>query len=418
MLNEIIERMGSGSDEARSSAGRELTKLANSGTLSLDDAAMLIRASMGKFKFKDELDDPSLRLLAAARSAARDKDPSRLIPEVERASASLGSLGKQAALSIVTLAHTREGAMAYLRLLAQIPEDPEQGFLPTFEASAGPEVAGVLFPSILEHVRDRRRAFPIYQMLLEFRQRDLVQADVAKKHHGSIVGTLKEELVHARTHQRERGLGWREESPYADCRDLIGLIFDLAGHLGSKSLLSVVHQSSDLFDPRLRRFRAVALLNRGANVPDAELEWIARSPRDRYWLLNQLRKIGAVHRLPSACLDQALIAEGAMVDWLCYPTELGREPDEIILFAKESRSASSGPRLVRWLMKREMVDYYFFRFRVTEEHWSKEQGWTVGMAGGYARKDQPTTSHDGGTFSTFGKWEEKSPAEHVAGYLS
>ncbi len=417
MLSEIIERIGSGSEEVRAEAGRELTKLANSGTLSLDDAVTLIRASTGKFTFKNELEDPSLRLLAAARSVARDKDPSRLIPEVDRASASLGNLGKQAALSIITLAHTREGAQAYLRVLAQIPEDPEHGFLPTFEASAGPEVAGVLFPSILEHMRDRRRVFPISQMLLEFRQRDLVPADVAKKHHGSIVGVLMEELVHARTHQKSEGRGWRDESPYADCRDLIGLIFDLAGWLESKSLLTAVHQSADLHDPRLRRFRAVALLNRGIKVPDAELEWIARSPRDRYWLFDQLRKIGAADRLPKACLDQQLLAEGHMVDWLCYPTELGREPDEIELFAKETRSASSGPRLVRWLMKREKIDYYFFRFRVTEEHWSKEQGWTVDMAGGYARAAQPTTSHDGGTFSTFGSWEEKSPAEHVAGYL-
>lgn len=102
---------------------------------------------------------------------------------------------------------------------------------------------------------------------------------------------------------------------------------------------------------------------------------------------------------------------------MCFGTELGREPDEIVLFAKETRSRSTGPRLVSWLMKREKVDYFFFRYRVTEEHWAKERGWMVGMSGGYAQSAQPTSAHDGGTFSTFKSWDSKSSVEHIKEYL-
>ena len=28
-------------------------------------------------------------------------------------------------------------------------------------------------------------------------------------------------------------------------------------------------------------------------------------------------------------------------------------------------------------------DYYFYRFRVTDDHWSRKKGWMVGMAGGH-----------------------------------
>lgn len=418
MLKRLIEQLKSPSKDVREAAVAELAKLGRSGMLSIGDAEYLIVEATGEFpKPEYEWQDTASKLLSAARDAVRDKNPERLFPSIERHFANLTKQSKQAALQIVTLASARAAGEVYIRLLNTHGQDLEGDFIPTFDKRAGVEVANALFPSICALARNPSFAGPIFEMLLEFRQAGLVPSDVVKRFHGSLAAVLKAEVQQARKLQRPSGLGWRDEPPYSNHRDMIGLVFDLVGYLDSKSLLAVVLESGDLPDPRLRRFRALTLLRRGEKVSDGELDWIARSPRDRYWLFRQLHELDLAGRLPESCLDQAALAEGNMVDWLCFGTELGREPDQIELFATESRSVSTGPRLISWLKKRSTVDYFFFRFRVNEEHWSKENGWMVGMAGGYARNDQPTTGHDGGTFSTFGSWESKSPAEHVAGYL-
>jgi hypothetical protein len=419
MLQGLIARMKHTSADVRSEAGGELAKLARSGTLRLEDAAALMEAAAGEFpKTEDEWDDPSSRLLCAARDIARDKDPQKLFPTVRSRFGAYTKQAKSAALQILTLADTRDAAELYLHLLRQHQADLSSEFIPTFEAKAGREVAGVLFPALLDLARHPNIGYKIFNMLLEFRQLGHLPPDIAKKHHQGIAYVLRAEIGSALRLQQPTGLGWKDESPYSEHRDMIGLLFDLAGYLDSKSILAVVSGSHALADPRLRRFRAVSLLRRGVDVPQQELDWIATSPRDRFALFSQLHGMDLADRLPESCLDQTLLAEGHMVDWLCFVTELAREPNEIVLFATETRARSTGPRLVAFLSKRKKVDYFFFRYRVTEEHWSQKDGWMVGMAGGYARDEQPTTDHDGATFSTFGSWESKTPEEHVADYLS
>jgi hypothetical protein len=60
-----------------------------------------------------------------------------------------------------------------------------------------------------------------------------------------------------------------------------------------------------------------------------------------------------------------------------------------------------------------IYDYYLFRFRTKEPHWAAKDGWIAGVSGPYLRKDEPTTEPLGGTFSTFTKWDAKTPEEHV-----
>jgi hypothetical protein len=419
MVQQLVARLKDPTKEVRDAARSELYKLRRPAGLGIDDAIFLITAATGEFpKPEHESDDPSAPLIFLARDIARDRDPAALLPTISKHFGALHSRSKWGALQILTLTYTRVAAELYVRLLRDHRHELKHQFIPVYEAAAGADVANVLFPSIIQLAQTRDEQLAIFTMLLGFRRAGHVGPDIVKPYHGTIAAMLKAEEHKARPMQRANGVGWRDDCAYIEHRSILGVLFDLAGYLDSKSLLAAVASCGDLLDPRLRKFRAVTLLRRGVAVPDQELDWIAKSPRDRYWLFGRLHGLGLADRLPAACRDQALLAEGHMVDWLCYPTELGREPDEIILFAKESRSHSTGPRLVSWLKKRQMVDYYFFRFRVTEEHWSKKDGWMVGMAGGYQRKDQPTTSHDGGTFSTFAAWGSKTPAEHVEDYLS
>jgi hypothetical protein len=418
-LDELIQRHRHPDAQERLAARTELSKLSRSGTLSLRDAELVLRGATGEFPpVESEWQHPAIALVHAAGQIVRDKDPAALLGVVESVFADLPNAARFGALHIFTMVHTPEAARRYLRLLESHAGSFTGAPLPTYRREAGPEVASTIFPALLG-VMERHPVLrsDILLALLNAREADLVPGNIAKPFHAAIASALAAGLAHARVHQRGTGLGWRDEPPYADERDFTGILLDLCGRLDSAALLKGLRSCGDLLDPRLRRFRAVSLLRRGADVPDSELGWIAESHRDRYWLFSQLRDMNMAGRLPPACRDQALLAKGAMVDWLCFGTELGREPDEISLIHKETRAKSSGPRLISWLGKRKPVDYFFFKFRVTEEHWSKEHGWQVGMAGGYPREEQPTTSHDGGTFSTFGKLDEKSIPEHVADYL-
>ncbi|HLP84337.1 MAG TPA: hypothetical protein VK157_08300 [Phycisphaerales bacterium] len=420
MLEKLLADIRSNDKDTHRQAATALGKLARSGTLSLADAQTLLRAAAsGDWPTTEHTwEDASAQLVHAARDIAKDKQPDALLPLLDECTPRMTLPARVAALHLPVLSTSPQAVAVYLRCLRTLAGKNTDLPIMTFPVSAGPQVARALFPAALELARDPALAYPLFANLLEFRNADLLPADIAKPFHTSMTNVLTAELARARALQRTTGLGWRDEAPYDIHRSMIGLMFDLAGVLSSKSLLSTTHSASDLVDPRLRRFRAVSLLRNNVNVSDEELAWIALSPPDRWWLFRQLHDIKCPQRLPPACRDQAKLAEGNMADWLTFGTELGREPDEIELIHVETRNASQGPRLMRWLSKREPVDYYFFKFRVTEEHWSQENGWMVGMAGGYARAAQPTTDHDGGTFSKFDSLESKSIKEHVAEYLS
>ena len=60
-----------------------------------------------------------------------------------------------------------------------------------------------------------------------------------------------------------------------------------------------------------------------------------------------------------------------------------------------------------------ILDYYVFRFRTYPPHWMAEDGWLAGVAGPFLRKDAPSTTAYGETFSTFEPWDSATPEEHV-----
>jgi len=416
MLDDVIQKACHSDVAVRSSARDQLRALLQQGTCTHDDAIRLIRGGAAECKVLGQSGNDELpSTIWAASEFARDLDPSRLLDAVEEVFADLNPSGRLCALRVIVLSETRRAAELYVTLLRRFEHGLGSGHFPTFTANA--EVAQTLFPAALDLLGCRRAAWHVLHMLLEFRQADCVPPAVAAGHESTILDLLNDELETVRRLQRPSGIGWRDEPPYDECRDMVGLLFDLTGFLSSGELARAVHGAGDLLDPRLRRFRAIAMLRSGGVVADSELAWIAQSPRDRYWLHVQLVQMRLKHRLPPTCRDQALIAEGNLVDWLCYPTELGREPDEIELIHVESRRFTASRRPVPFMSKRKRVDYYFFKYRVTEEHWARERGWLVGMAGGFDRADQPTTGSDGSTFSHFTSLDSKTLRKHIDEYL-
>jgi hypothetical protein len=250
-----------------------------------------------------------------------------------------------------------------------------------------------MFPKALEATQHRDVAALVYGMCLNIVQAGL-EVPGLSGHEKSFAAQLKAEHAAALPRQRDAGHNWKYEKEYDKGRSLIGIMMDLAGYMKGEESIAAVEACGQSKDPYHRLYRALTLLRRGKEVPDGELAWIAEHPRERYWLAKNLEDTGKKDRWPGVCRDQAKLAEGDMVQWLCFGTELEREPDEIELIHTEMREEKEGANVVK-------VDYYFFKYRVTEEHWSK----MVGMAGGYRRDEQ--------TFSHFDKLGEKTIAEHV-----
>ncbi len=424
MLQNLINKLSDPSPEVRESAADKIARRAERGLLTIDDAKMLIVAATGKFpELKDEWDDPAANLIRAARDAVIGKRLSVLLPVIESNFAKLSSAAMLEALDIITLCTTPKAARLYVACLNQ-HGDKLSGALPPPTYSGPPRaVAQALFPALLAVAPPRAVMFAIFEMLVEFRNGGLLPAGIVGDQERKVVRLLKSELAEARSKQRAKGIGWRYEEPYVAHRDLLGLLFDVIGTLDSPRLLGVLRTAGDLLDPRLRCFRAISLLRRGVKVPEHELDWIARSPRERFVLFELLSKHKLVDRLPAACREQAALAEGHMVDWLCFGTELGREPDEIELIHRETRPLVTRRELAgrsrngRPSQSSRPVDYFFFKYRVTERHWSKKDGWMVGMAGPYFCDEQPTTSPGELTFSRFTKFGKLSLRKHVAEYL-
>jgi hypothetical protein len=180
-------------------------------------------------------------------------------------------------------------------------------------------------------------------------------------------------------------------------------MLDLFAWLPSFIFPAVLADACKLSDPRLVTFATLSLVRRGVTVPPDVIERAAASAEMRVTLFDGLDALGHRDLFPAKWATQEALAEGVMVRWLIYPTELGRAPDAIELMKR-----------IRGDEGRNQGDEWFlFRFRVDADPW-KDDGWMAGVAGPFAVKDEPTTRAGGDTFSTFTKWDSKTPDAHVA----
>ncbi len=177
-----------------------------------------------------------------------------------------------------------------------------------------------------------------------------------------------------------------------------GVLLDLMGYFSREVVVPALREAIQVFrDPYLLVYAVRSLVKHGEPVEAELLTYIAASDETRSTLFRKLRELGRLDLFPRAYAEQPLIAQSDMVDWLIFPTELGRPPGEI-----------------QWMGVREVLtdegeaEVYLFRFRETPD-----EPWQAGLAGPYLKEEIPTCNALGGTFSRFEKWDECSPEEHV-----
>lgn len=134
----------------------------------------------------------------------------------------------------------------------------------------------------------------------------------------------------------------------------------------------------------LQKYQAMrALIDKLASndaIPAPELLMIAQSPSLRVTLFRMLEAQGLGEQFPDEYYSEEKGAESHMVNWLEFPTELGRAPSEIVLI-----------KIVPIELQIE-VHYYAFKFRTSVPRWAKKLNWMIGVCGPYDETSQPFDS--------------------------
>lgn len=401
-FDRIVDRLWDADESVREAGLKELTEFRND---TKDPGSRIglkaLRAAARPYQYeKPDAGHVSSELIEVASSTPRPE----YVPVVVELFDRFSDDGKWRAQIILTELESREAAEAFMTV---VKTHAPTGKLPSLIVSrlvSKPRHPDVFFPEILKYADNPKLSFEIYQLCLAYCESKLLTPDQLTP---STDGALKNYRTVAdklRPAQKAEGIGWMWEDAYQDSRHLAGLLLDLLGYFPAGKVEKTLREALEYTDPRLKHFAVVSLLRHGMPVDKRHVEDVARSTEMRNWLYQALTELGKATDFPERYRTQKAFAESDMVHWLVYPTELGRVPDEIELM--KVVPVDTG-------LKDGIYDYYLFRFRTKEPHWAAKNGWVAGISGPYLRKDQPTTRALGDTFSTFTKWSDKTPDEHV-----
>src|SRR5687768_5799878 len=131
----------------------------------------------------------------------------------------------------------------------------------------------------------------------------------------------------------------------------------------------------------MKKYRAMkVLIDKLASkkpVTESEILAIAQNPSLRIVLFRALEAYGCPQLFPKEFHTEEKGAESYMVNWLEFPTELGRAPDQILILQVIT---------IEWELR---VHYYAFKFKTSAPKWAKKLEWMIGVCGPYNELNTP-----------------------------
>jgi len=390
-IDDVVARLQDEELEVRKAAAVDLYNMATPG-LSNADAVRMLRAATREFpalEFASQ--SASAELVRAARASS---DPA-LVEVVRETFPKYPARAKEEALLLLSGIDSVASTDLFVQLAIDEARSPTGvTSLPTRGFEEAPRHAERLFPALLAAMeRAELRWGVAYLSLNYFEQGELAQGAL-DPHYGAIHEPLIDLLQ--RTNSLERSDNdWLWTDEYQEVRGLAGLLLDLSRFFETEESSRALDLGVESADPRLKFFSARALMSVGHEVPDVALRDIAASSEMRNFLFEYLESTNRVDRFPKEFLSQEAFAESEMVDWLIYPTELGRAPSEIDVVRTVDATLDGNDYI-----------YYVFRFRTNPPHWAAEDGWMLGVAGPFLVSAAPSPTSYGDTFSTFAKLDD------------
>lgn len=310
----------------------------------------------------------------------------------------LNSNAKVSALNFLSTYESEQALIIYLKLLAGDYEKLDS--LPYGSLYERPRFPQILFPGLLKFIDNKELTSQIYLILLNYFNYDLVDELSLGDYKKSIVNDIVDmaEKVTGYAMKKSPVSIW-DDDKYLSFRSQAGIYFDLAGYIKDPRVTLALKGLMCVKDMKLKMFAAMSLLKHDCVLQEEDVMDIASDSEVRNWFYESLVKIGKDEIYPRQFKNQKCFAESNMVDWLVYPTELGRVPDKIELM----NVFDEGDQ-----------EYYLFRFKCdSKKDWEKV-GWLAGLSGPFSKHNCPTTVAEGHTFSRFEEWESKTPKEHFS----
>lgn len=167
-----------------------------------------------------------------------------------------------------------------------------------------------------------------------------------------------------------------------DCVNNLELIADVCRYFADSTIIEFLQEVLKQGYNNINYYATDTLLSLGQNVPTATIVALAENLEYANLTYGLLVKHGKQNLFPNAYSTPEHLAKSDMVHWLMYPTELGKEPDEIEYIGK-----------VTYLFKKDV--YYVFKYRSNSDTLGDnlKNKWLIGWS-----------SEDGGTFSNFDEY--------------
>jgi len=366
--------------------------------------------------------DPAAALVDAA-AARCDLE---LIPYVKKYFPEYGPSARYAALSLLLKTDSREGADLFMNLVRKYGARSFKS-LPFHILENNTKFADIVFPQILEFAVTKDHAFGIWHLCWEYCEAGVFKRmKLGEAPTKGLITETRSWIARAKRFQKSSGGDWIWTDDYQDMRSELTLRLDLLGYFPKAGAVPVLKEAINLRDNKQKLYAAISLLEHGENPSSETLKILGADPETRQALFQQLGDHKREDLFPKEFYTQKALAESDMINWLTYPTELGKPPDDlelmkILTVRKSAGDGSEDEDVASDALGSDVSDtleahdslqeYYIYRFR--EKH-SHEGRWMACIAGPYP-KAAAAPDVEGGdyTFSQFDLWESKTPEEHL-----
>ncbi len=300
--------------------------------ITLENRLKLLRAASESRVVRKHSDDNAITDVCADLVRAAVNKPSvELIPIVVESFGKYTDRGKRCAQMLLTRLEDRDAAEALVRIVRDHARTHAVPGLMIAPLIRKPRHADVFFPELLGFATAPALANDIYHLCLVYCDAKLLSAETIAPYTRQVLEAYRSAADKVRPAQREGGIAWMFDDDYAEHRFTSGLLLDLMHHFPGSGVDAELRQALNYRDPRLKHFAVVSLLKRGMDVDPQHIDRVAASSEMRNLLYESLQRIGKQALFPEKYRTQAAFAECDMVQWLTFPTELGRVPDEIEL---------------------------------------------------------------------------------------
>lgn len=119
-------------------------------------------------------------------------------------------------------------------------------------------------------------------------------------------------------------------------------------------------------------------LEDGQNITKEEVLNFVEDAKTRELAYQVLSKHNKLDLFPNEYLTIELGAESNLVNWLEFPTELGKAPDAIQYIEKVTVDFDG-----------HNIFYHVFKYKTFEPHWASKNGWMIGVVGPYFKDSKP-----------------------------